>query len=370
MLSIREVELSSITNLTLDELSLSWDGYRPYSNNEHLPTVSVKITDSHITSIATNSFKGTYGEIVLEGATIGYVSQYAFSLSSTSPCRKLAFRNVKFAKIEPQAFKKFVVEDLLLDNVQISEVPSRTFSDLTVSNKLIISNSSFNVVRSMGFLIEKPREFRVVSSEINRLEGEGFKVQTRGPVVFANNVFNELEFGAFRGISVDIYELHQLETISFVQNKHLRLTSEFLNLNASSFKSSLSKIYIWFACDCSAVDAEFSDSAQQGEIYCKYENGPEFVSVKEFKQYNCSVIASNATLIIILGVVAILVVIIASILVFYFKKIYRSDRYGEKDAENRGKNISLIVPDGKTYKETELHVIVERADLLTTDLWF
>lgn len=370
MLSIRDIHLSNIRNLTLEDSSLTWDGYRDDRRNEdNLPSITVKIIGCNVRTISSNTFKGIYDQIHFEDVIIDEISQYAFSMSSTRTARSMTFVNATFGRIQPQAFKKFQLESIAFDRVVFQEIPSRAFSDLTVYNKFQMTNARINVIRSLAFLIYQPRVVEITRTEIDMIEGDGFKITTRGNVLFQDDVFNEVHYGSFKGLSVNIYELHRKERVYFVNNKFLKLTNEFLNLNDSSFVPDISKINVTFVCDCKTIDLVFKDKTYYGEINCVYDGANNFINLKEYKEGGCSIIASNVTVIVIVSVVLVLLVIISSILWFYYKKIYRSDRYGgDKKGEDRHKNISLIVPDGKTYKETELHVIVERADLLTTDL--
>lgn len=366
MRNIRYIQLTNINQLELEEFSLFWEGYTANNvMNENLPSVAITITNSNITSIKENSFKGIIKEILFDGVNIEDISQYAFSLSPLTTTRSISFKNTKFNKIQPQAFKGFPVEEMLFEKTQFQEVPSRAFSELTVLNKFVITNSTFNLIRSLAFLIYKPIDFRVVHSQIIKLEGEGFKISTRGTVLFKNNNFNQINYGGFKGISLKLDGVRKLEKLYFENNKFLHLTNEFLNVNESSFEVEVRKSFIVFECECTVIELEFKEKTFDNEIHCKYEK--DFVTLKDFKEYNCSVITAYSAVFIAICVILILLVIIGSILLFYFKKIRKSDKYGKKGEEGN-KNISLIVPDGKTYKETELHVIVERADLLTTDL--
>lgn len=372
MLSIREVELSNIKNLTFDEFSLSWDGYyQERTNDDYLPSVSVTVTNSIIRSISTNAFNGIYEDINFKNVIIDDISQYAFSLSSIRVARNIAFYNVTFTKIAPQAFKKFHLEALTFDGSTFQEIPSRAFSDLNIYNKFEIRNCKIGMIRSYAFLIYQPREFQVIKTEIGTAEGEGFKVTTRGTVIFKDVYFKEVNYGAFKGLSLNVRELNRKDKIYFNNVKFGTLNSEFLNVNETSFVIEINKVQLSFVCDCKTIDLTFKETNYYGEINCvSEENDKKFVNLKEYKQRECSFVESNVTLIVIVSVVVILLVIVISILLFYYKKIYRSDRYGDrgKKGQNGHRHISMIVPDGKTYKETELHVIVERADLLTTDL--
>lgn len=366
MRSIRHIELSNIDSLILEESSLEWKGFSSF--NENSPSVRVTIQNSHINKIAASTFKGIFKEILFRNVVVGEIAPYAFTLTPDFETKSMEFFNTSFNKIQPQAFKKFRTETLKFEECTFQTLPSRAFNEIYVKQKFIVSNSTFHAVTPYAFFVINPYDFRVVNTRINILEGEGFKVTTRGGCVFRNNIIYQINSGAFKGISVNREEVFTKQQIIFDSNTFVAYTSEFLNINQSSFEPKIINILIKSKCDCKSIENYFTNDQLTNDISCLYEETA--VAISEFKKYNCSIISFKTTTAIIVGCVVLLLVILTGFgLVCYFKRLHRSGKYTKNHGEtSNNKNLSLIVPDGKTYRETELHVIVERADLLTTDL--
>lgn len=358
---LRELVLNGIKNLTCEEFGFAWEGYVS-SIDVNTPTLTISITNSYIGKISSYSFTGRISQITFENVVIANTAPFAFS--SLVQSQRIEFSNVTTENIHPQTFKKFTTGQLTITNSNITYLPSRSFSELTVNENLLISNSSFGTVKSGAFFIHNPSRFDVTDSKFDILEGEAFRVMTRGNVLFRNVHFNSSYPSAFLGISVNLAETSIRKTITFDSPVFETFDINALKINTTSFDLRLANVCIKKSCDCMGMDNLFSDIEQTKELYCLIADS--YTNYVEFKSRSCYLFASNATVIISICVALILMIIMGTVLWCFFKKAYRCDKYGGK--KNKKKNLSMIVPDGRTYRETELHVIVERTDLLTTDL--
>lgn len=367
--NLRNVEITNIKNLKLDEYSLFWDNYvSQYDDRIHIPlnmipSVRIAIKDSHIEQISSYTFQGRLREIEFDGVIVDNMAEFAFS--SLLQNGNIRFRNVVMRNVHLQAFKKFSTENLLLSNTEADFLPSRTFTDITVNQNFIVENCTFRTVRPSAFIVNNPVHFEVRDSRFEQLDGEAFKVTTSGSVNFKNNVFNVTNDGAFRGISVTREESLNEHLITFDSNTFYVLTRD--SLATRDLTPRFVNIFLRSECDCKTISSVFKNTEFYDEIQCLSPRDREPVTVRNFENYECSIITSHATLIIVIGVILILIILVATALVVYFKKVHNSDKYG-RNKENKHGKLSLIVPDGKTYRETEVHVIVEKANLLTTDL--
>lgn len=365
--NLRNVEISNVKSLQLDEYSLFWDNYvSQYEDRVHiavnmLPSVRISIKDTHIEQISSYSFQGRLREIEFDGVIVENMAEFAFS--SLLQNVNIRLKNMVLRNVHLQAFKKFSTENLFLSNIEAEFLPSRTFTDITVNHNLVIENCTFKTLRPSAFLVNNPTYFEVRDSRFEQLDGEAFRVMTRGNVNFKNNVFNVTNDGAFRGIVLTREESLNEHFITFDSNTFYVLTRD--SLTTQDLTPRFVNTLINSECDCKTLGNVFKNAEFYDEIQCLSPRDGQPVTFRNYENYECSIIASHATLIIVMGVVLILVILIATALVVYFKKVHNSDKYG-KDGKN-GK-LSLIVPDGKTYRETEVHVIVEKANLLTTDL--
>lgn len=365
MRNLRRLELQNINSLHFDESSLAWNTYvQPKSEYQQtwdysIPTLRIKIERSVIKRISSFTFQGQISSVTMRDLSIEDIAPFAFS--SLISTHNLEFINVNFLNIHAQSFKKFLTEMLTLSDSSFTQLPSRTFSDVTVLDSFQIRNCSFDTIQSGAFLIHNCKRFEVVDSHVNLLEGEGFKVSTRGSVKIKNNYFNVTDNGAFLGISLNLEEVSTPEEIWFDTNIFNTLDKRSLQVNTTSFSARYSNILINQKCNC-----DFTEGLNDHEEFQCILDDNEKVTLKDFRENNCSVFASYSTVFIILGVVAILFIIIFSGLMVYFKRVYKKRK--EYITDKNGKPVSLIMPDGRTYRETELHIVVERADLLTTDL--
>lgn len=367
--NLRNIEISEVKSLQLDEYSLFWDNYvSQYEDRIHiavnmLPSVRISIKDTHIDQIASYSFQGRLSEIEFDGVTVENMAEFAFS--SLLQNVNIRFKNVAIRNVHLQAFKKFSTENLLLSNVAADFLPSRTFTDITVNRNFIIENCTFKTVRPSAFIVNNPVYFEVRNSRFEQLDGEAFRVMTRGSVSFKNNVFNVTNDGAFRGIVLTREESMNEHFITFDSNTFYVLTRD--SLTTQDLTPRFVQIFLNVECDCKTISNVFKNSEFYDEIQCLSPRDGQPMTFRNFESYECSLITSHATVIIVLGVVLILIILIVTALVVYYKKVHNSDKYGRNKESKNGK-LSLIVPDGKTYRETEVHVIVEKANLLTTDL--
>ncbi|KAF5306444.1 hypothetical protein FQR65_LT07356 [Abscondita terminalis] len=364
MRNLRHLELGNINNLKLDDSSLSWNAYvqpnTEYHNSwDSVPTLRIKIERSNITKISSYTFQGQISSITLRDLIIEEVAPFAFS--SLVYTHSVEILNVNFLIIHAQAFKKFPMEVLVLSDSTFNQLPSRTFSDVIVLDSFQIRNCTFNIVKSGAFLIHNTKRFEVFDSHVNLLEGEGFKVSCRGSVKIKGCSFNVTHNGAFAGISLNKEEVLTNEEILFDSIVFNYLDKRSLQINTTSFTAKFTNIVINQECMCEYMEGD----SDYEEFLCILADEKR-ATLKEFKADSCSVLASYSTIIIILGVVLVLFIIICSGLMCYFKRVYK--RHKEYITDKNGKPVNLIMPDGRTYRETELHVVVERADLLTTDL--
>lgn len=364
--NLRNIYLKDIASLYFEESSMTWYGSRDKSQYEErydviIPSLSIKIENCNITQISGYTFEGRIRSIDFESVTIDNILPFAFS--SLMQSQNILLKDVHLKNIHEQAFKKFSTDFLELNGVTASIIPSRFINNVTVYNYFKITKCVFETVRSGGFIVINPSKFEVSDTKINQLDGEGFKIIANGDVTFKNNIFKIVNDGAFSAISLNKENVLEA-TILFDSNIFTTLTRDSLTIG-NDFRAKFTNLNINESCDCTNVDHNIKDAEFYSEIKCLFNE--EFVTVEEFKSNMCSIIQSYSTVIVIVGVVFTLSFIIITVLIVYYRKVYLSKKYGSEKNSKKG-NMSLIVPDGRTYRETELHVIVERADLLTTDL--
>lgn len=362
--NLRHVRIKNCASLTLEPNSLTWYGYRDANPNQEerfdvgVPSLRVSIKNTRGLSIGSQAFSGRINEILFDSVEVDKIDAFAFS--NLLQMENLIFRDVVLKNVLPQAFKKFGTEFLTLDSVNAGYLPSRTFSDITVYRTLTIKDSKFETVRPSTFIIHNPSLFTVSNTQIEQLEGEAFWINTNGDAIFKNNVFKTVQGGAFNGIQTS----GTGRMITFESNTFTTLETRSLKVQPG-FQARVVNLNLNQTCDCNDIVNNLRDASFYNEIFC-LDSENQYVSVREYKVGSCSIFTGYYTMIISICVVILVMAIVAVSFYMYYRLVYLSQRYG---CEKNGKApMSLIVPDGRTYKETELHVVVERADLLTTDL--
>lgn len=369
MKNLRTIHLNEIGTIQFKKESMNWYGYQERTINEveerfdiAKPSLKISITNSNISVISSHTFAGRINEILLDGVIIEHIQPMAFG--NLLQTEKITFRNAALKRIDVPALKKFSAEIIELNGVTASVIPSRTFSDVTVYQDFIINNCSFGDIYPGSFAINNPKTFLVTNTNISTLFGEAFKVISRGSVIFRNNNFEIVNDGAFQAIRLKENEILNDVVFIFDSNKFDSLSR--YSLNIPGFNVKFVNILLKENCDCKDIDHKIKESAYYSDIMCLY--GNEYITLKYYKSNMCSVITNYYITIVIASIVSTLVIVVVVGLIFYYKLVYRQKKYGSKERMKNKGNLSLIVPDGRTYRETELHVIVEKTDLLTTDL--
>lgn len=366
---LRMIHLNHIGSIIFQKESMNWYGYleRTFSEVEERfditkPSLKISISNSNVTLISSQTFAGRINEIVFEAVTIDSIQPIAFG--NLLQTEKIIFKNTTLKKIDVQALRKFSAENIELNGVTASEIPSRTFSELTVYQEFKIDNCNFGEVYSGSFSINNPKMFQVINSNISLLYGEAFKIVSRGSILFRNNIFGTINDGAFQGILLKKDEI--LNDVLFIFDSNTISSLSRYSLNIPEFDVKFLNVFLKEPCDCKAIDHKIKESAYYADIMCLNDNS--YMTLKYYKSNMCSVITNYYITIIIVCIVTTLLIVIVAALIFYYRFVYLRKKYGSKERMKNNGNLSLIVPDGRTYRETELHVIVEKTDLLTTDL--
>lgn len=366
--NLRRVVLNNIGSLVFEPNSLNWVGYRDLNVNQEerfdlsIPSLKITVRNSRVQTVASQTFAGRINDISFEGGEVDTIDSFAFA--NLRQMENLVFKDVKLKDVKPQAFKKFGTEFLTLDGVSAEYLPSRTFSNVTVYRRFDIRNCNFHTLRPGTFVVHNPKTFTVVDTQVNQLEGEAFLVATTGDVLIRNNVFNVVHNNAFKGISLNTNEVTSSRTITFDSNTFSSLDRRSLEVQPN-FEALLTNLNLNQSCDCDNIVKTIKQSEFSSDIRC-LDGDSQYVTIRDFKSANCSILAGYYTIVIVVCVLILALAIIGTVFYVYYRLVYRKQKYG---CEKGGKPpLSLIVPDGRTYRETELHVIVEKADLLTTDL--
>lgn len=403
---VRHVEFFNIEELILESNSFSWNetlALEPVPQ----PGLVVSIVNSSILEIPSYTFKGRLTGITFHNVTIGRIRAFAFaSLYNTE---KLEFIECFVTTFEAQAFKKFSLEKLHIIGGHFSgSVPSRTWVDLEVYNELLIERVIIDTFRSSAFIIHGPKIFRLCGNYFDNVEGEAFHVKMHGKTLIQNNIFKTLAKGAFIRISVEdfIIKIKGRPTLQFENNTIEHFENGCLVFNTTSFEAELGHILLNQTCSCTLLETRSSElnfhsslhrhQNQQQQSYisdmfwCKQDvaekNGGSYIHFKDFSRQCALTSGLHMFLIIILTSSLLLLALVLLIIFLWHRRRSRYQRRWinvptssnndskKKKLNNKGSNVqnksengqdsrlTMVVPDGRTYREMELHVIVERTE--------
>lgn len=355
---LRTVTISNVSRVHFYEHSLQW------SPNEHSfdltnPGVRILIENSTIDEIPSHTFRGRIDEIVLRQNDISFIRPFAFS--SLRGVKRIELINNTIRNIDIQSFKKFSTDRFVMEGGLYRSIPSRMLSDLEIPESFIISSINVASIASMAFIVNGVSRLQIENNVIGILETEAFRITTSGPVVFRNNSIEELSKGAFLGISVvpEVNAVRGLQELAVDNNTITHILTDSLKYNQENFRMKIDGLNLDQVCEC-AVATQWMESMSEskGSIHCRMENSLQkyFISFPSFVDGYCGSFRDNFWIFVTTSVLLTLVISIIVICVILSKE------------RKRKQKLNIIMPDGKTYRETEVHVIVERAELISTDL--
>lgn len=353
---LRSVELTNVRHLYLMERSLAWN---PYARELELanPGLKISIKNSTVNELASHAIKGRIDDILISDSHINVIRPFAFS--SLTGVKNIELVNNVFDNIEIQAFKKFTTVNFILRGGILQTLPSRFLSDVEVTNLFRMDGVTVKQASSVAFLVSGPKRVLVERNHIEHLDGDCFHMITRGPITFRNNTILFADKGAFLGFSVEqeVTSVLGRQELLIDNNTMTYVSPASLRYNQSSVTLRVDGLNLNSSCTCELAD-EWREvlSEQGGSLACWYGLEGQYVSIPTFVESRCGPFKQNFWIFIVVGVVFILLI---GVIVIYF--IVR--RENEKK-----KKVQIVMPDGKTYRETEFHIVVERAELLTTDL--
>uniref|UniRef100_A0A1B6MB45 Right handed beta helix domain-containing protein n=1 Tax=Graphocephala atropunctata TaxID=36148 RepID=A0A1B6MB45_9HEMI len=372
--ALQQFSATNIASLTLEEQAFSWWA-------DSASGLLINITDSSIPEFPSYCFHGSLRQVYLTSVNVSHVRPFAFS--AIDRAERIDFTAVHFADLEPQAFKKFSVDFLIINHSRFHVFPTRTMMDIEVLQEVLLYNTTADRIETAAFKIHDPRSFRIVQCKIDHVEEGAFHVHTRGDVSIHENRFARVEEDAFVGFTVDrrYFEQAGKQDLIFENNTLTNFESGALTFNTSGFNPRLDWIMIDQRCSCPSISSWAADLVYFSSntlyrthvpqvdtvIYC---SNPGPTSIRDFQRLYCNVTKSNILVKVLVGVGVVITLVVIG-LVVYCGVQRRAKRYINVPTSpsalrpaGYGKPHMLVVPEGKTYRETELHVIVEHAEAI------
>lgn len=355
LIQLRTIELRNIENMIISERALTWSPFP--RDNEVNPGIKITIINSTLTEISSHAVQGQINDIVIRDSKIINLKPFAFS--SLTGVKNIELSNNVYDKIEIQALKKFTTENFILKGGNARSLPSRFLSDVEVTNLFRMEGLTIKLLSSLTFLVSSPKRVLIESNIIETLEGDSFHISSRGPITFRNNTVTSISKGAFLGFSVDteILSVVGRQEILIDNNTMTSVNPFSLLYNETSLSLRIDGLNLNTQCSCQlAEEWQVVLSHQKGIINCWYQLEAHYMSLPTFVNSRCGSFKQTFWIFVVVGV--LIVILIAVVVIFFIVR-----RENEKK-----KKMNVVMPDGKTYRETEFHIVVERAELITTDL--
>lgn len=352
---LRSVQLRNISNISISERALAWS---PYSNNNEMnPGLRIEITNSTVYEISSHAIQGRVNDILISNSHI--LSLRPFAFSSLTGVKNIELTNNIFHNVEIQAFKKFTTSNFLLRGGSASSLPSRFLSDVEVTNFFRIEGVAIEILSSLTFLVSSPKRVLIENNIIDTLNADSFRISSRGPITFRNNTVTTVGKGAFLGFTVDSEVIASMgrQELLIDNNTMATVAPTSLSYNQSTLILRIDGLNVHVTCTCQLGESWREIlSTQGGIINCWYDLEGHFISIPTFMDSRCGAFKQTFWIFVIVGVA--LVIFIAGVVIYF---ILRNEN-------EKKKKLQIVMPDGKTYRETEFHIVVERAELLTTNL--
>ncbi|KAK2579866.1 hypothetical protein KPH14_007549 [Odynerus spinipes] len=421
MAGLRSVDLVNVGNLSLVRQS--------FKLSPHSVRTRISVRNSSIDVLPSFVFGGDVEAISFENVRIGQLSAFAFAnLFHTDTLR---LENCQIESTEAQSFKKFDVGYLhVIGGSFGDQVPSRTMNDIEVHHKFMLDGVRMGTVRSEAFIVRSPRTVAIQNCLVEGLESEAFDVTARGAVIIKNNTFGNLAVGAFLGIRADpearpppaSSSSANLHDLIFKNNSVTSFEEGSLMFDRTSFRPEFDDLLVKQPCDCQTLPVWRNNVLNYTNVYSKFymrqnavmpptlpaqdsiESPDAFlfcvdgdaedataVSFADYEARHCSLGGSMLLLILALSGLLAALLLVACLIVWCCRRRRRNDRKRwmsvptnapdvvskkngviGREAATSGtpvdSRITMVVPDGRLYRETEFHVIVEKAEPLTTEL--
>lgn len=382
-------ELQSVTFNNIKELSIERKAFRWKGHGLSVNMTNVTV----IPDVPNFAFGGSIVSVVFDRCYVGMIRAFAFA--NIESAQKISFSGCNVANVESQAFKKFSVSKFLVLNSQFTVIPSRFLFEVDVENLFKVQGTFFDVIRTAAFVVNSPKVTIVTDSRVNLLHSEGFKIRTNGDVVIQHNKFSSIEGEAFRGLFVERYIIQHAgkPKFRFINNTITNYGKKSLLYNKTSFDGHFSRVMMDEICTCDGL-ITWRDMIQDGRpsadksiedevepFWCRVEDTEaslEHVPGREFYRTRCTLLNKSIFFfVVIIVATSISLVLIITFIVCFFRRRKRwslvptSAQDGQKEVQLKAKgdtkvagSKAIIVPDGRTYRETEFHVIVEKAEPL------
>ncbi|XP_031628451.1 uncharacterized protein LOC116344164 [Contarinia nasturtii] len=353
---IEHIQFDKIKELSLENYSLQFKQRLP------IPKIKLIFNDVRFSEILPHSISGCIDSISFNNSHIEKLSAYAIN-SVCQTVYKLSIENTKIDWVDSQALKKLSIEHFIMQNTTFShDLPSRTFSALIIKNVMSITNCTFAGISTRTIELDDGNDFIFSNNKVDRLDGEAFRMNANGRIIFERNNFSQISHSALSAINLGENAKHHQNEIQFLANE-IKATDFPIRLDvARDFNLRILDLKFSTPINCDKAK-EFRRNAflqkYTETVYFRIAESTDddYSSLSAIMSNRCT-IRTYFIALIWTGIVFIVILSIIATAFFY--------RFWMKRRPNR--QISMVIPDGKTYCETQIMIQIENAGLLKTNL--
>jgi len=360
--SLSRVSFTNVEDLILETYSLDFPVRLPPNR------VRLDFTNTVIEELPSYAINGNVDVINFDNCRIGAIR--AFTINGlVQKGYGLYIRNSIIRRIDGQAFKKFTVDQFVMDNVTFSSpIPSKAVYDVIVDDICSIINSNFTTIHSGAFMFQEMNSFRLQGNTIEELSGASLQMPVKQSILIQDNIIKSLSSTAFRSINLHstYFNYHSEPMVfEFISNTVDIPDVTFTLAFAPAFRMKISKIHFMNPISCAGAEvlshSEFIND--NGDfLFFKLddptltEDPNEYHTFSHIFSHIC--IRASYLLYIIIGIVVL--IILATIIAIIVTVLVLKRR--------RARQLNVVMPEGKTYRETQIIMQIENAGLLKTDL--
>lgn len=370
---INILRFGNISELIFNEFSLS--------SSRNRPSIQIEIINCSLPSLPGHFFKGVLDEFVIRDSNITRIHMFALT-GIFGEITNFKIHNSKIGQVDTQAFRKLTIDTLDIFNTTfLRNTVSKTFYDCHIRNVAILS-SHFTMLMSSAFDIKEVDRMKILDSTFGLIESEAFLMDIADRVNFENNTVEMMHRNAFKGdyyclqfsyihIEVNLFPNHTGITMNEnvpktrtgnvyfgFHNNHINFIHPIDDMSfGRSIQLQLSKLYFRDAQNCDSVNRIyeskfFNDNAHA--IYVRLEDDDENFNSISYLNERCKDDSKWFLYLLIATAVIVFLVIMIPAIFCYMR--YR-----------RGKQLNLIMPEPRTYRQTQIVMQIENTGLIKTD---
>lgn len=368
-------DLPELNSLTFEDINeLTFESYALNSTRVR-PAIRFQILKSSVLVLPSHLFKGNLEDLLIKDSDISKIEAFAFT-GIFNEISSVKIVNSTIKEVDPQAFKKLTIRSLDISDSKFQmNLPSRTFYDCHIRD-IFIENCYFSLLNPSTVDVKEVQRLTVLNSTFGIIEGEAFMMDVSDRAIFSNNNVTMLHQSAFKGKSfilrlpcklINLF----LEGITMhPKSPNTRTQEVFFELNNNhidfvhperdisfcpNMKLQISKLYLRDSRNCEALRRIYEEKFfydNSNSVFMRTNEDEQFETISYLND-RCKTDSKLFLLIIIFSSIFVLLLILVLVIFAYIR--------------HKRKLHIMILPEPRTYKQTQIIMKVETHGLIKTD---